>query len=73
MEILIKVKMKCQMQQLYHLFFVTESVGRNVCACLSPLNVLYKFFTFEFCIQINSIKTFVCIYNVNIEKKKSGH
>jgi len=38
MEILIKVKMKCQMQQLYHLFFVTESVGRNVCACLSPLN-----------------------------------
>jgi hypothetical protein len=23
----------------------------------------------EFCIQINSIKTFVCIYNVNIEKK----
>jgi hypothetical protein len=30
---------------------------------------LYKFFAFEFCIQINSIKTFVCIYNVNIEKK----
>lgn len=38
MEILIKVKMKCQMQQLYHLFFVTESVGGTVCACLSPLN-----------------------------------
>ena len=33
------------------------------------VKICYKFFAFEFCIQINSIKTFVCIYNVNIEKK----
>jgi hypothetical protein len=48
--------------------FATFVVNRY--ASSSEENDFYKFFAFEFCIQINSIKTFVCIYNVNIEREK---